>query len=149
MNALQLLKQDHDKVKRLFAEFDSVDDGAPARKQELAAEIFRELQLHSRIEEEIFYPAVNAKADAQGKELVEDSYDAHAEVDELIEELKGMDPSDPDYSDKFQELMDDVEDHIDEEESEMFPGAQRKLGSELDELGREMQKEKASVPVGH
>jgi hypothetical protein len=63
MNALQVLKQDHDKVRKLFAEYDAAGDGAPVRKQEIAEQVFRELQIHSRIEEEIFYPALNARTE--------------------------------------------------------------------------------------
>lgn len=145
MNALDMLRRDHDKVRKLFAEYDAA--GAPARKQEIAEQAFRELQIHSRIEEEIFYPALNAKADSHGKELVEEALDEHAEVDEMIQELRGLNPEETDFEDRFQELVSSVEHHIHEEETEMFPEAARKLGSELDALGKELEEEKASATM--
>jgi hemerythrin-like domain-containing protein len=145
MDALKVLKQDHETVKRLFAEYEAAGDGNAAGKGEISKKIFRELELHSRVEEEIFYPALTAKGGTKGKELVEESLDEHAAVDELIQELRTLEPDDSEYDEKFQELMESVEHHIEEEESEMFPEAQRKLGAELDELGREIEEEKASA----
>ncbi len=147
MNALQILKQDHDKVRKLFAEFEAADDRASAPKQEVARQVFRELQIHSRIEEEIFYPALSAKASSTGKELVEEALDEHAEADELIQELRVMDPDGPDFAEKFHELVQSVEHHIEEEETDMFPEAERKLGPELEELGRELEEERASAAL--
>jgi hemerythrin-like domain-containing protein len=82
---------------------------------------------------------------SHGKELVEDALDEHAEVDEIIQELRGLAPADSDFEDRFQELISSVEHHIQEEETQMFPEAERKLGSDLDELGKELQEEKASA----
>jgi len=143
MNALDILKQDHDKVKELFSVWDTLSvDGA--RKNEIAQTVLGELELHSRIEEDIFYPAMRARSGRDGKELVKHSVSEHHEIDDLIAELRATDPSDPDFDDKFQELMEDVEQHIDEEETEMFPKAQI-LGKELEALGRQIQEEKDSA----
>lgn len=145
MNALQLLTRDHEKLKQLFGAYDAVEDSASARRQQIAEDVFRELQIHSRLEEEIFYPALNARAGSHGRELVEDGLDAHAEVDEMIQELKLLGPEDPDFDDKFQELADAVTAHIEDEESAMFPEAERKLGAELEAIGRALEEEKAAV----
>ncbi len=145
MNALQFLKRDHDKVRRLFADFETAGDDALVRKQEIAEQVFVELQAHSRIEEELFYPALNAKATSHGKELVEEALDEHADVDEMIRELRGLSPGDDEFEDKFQELISSVEHHIQEEEGEMFPEAEKRLGSELEELGRDLEQERATI----
>jgi hemerythrin-like domain-containing protein len=67
-------------------------------------------------------------------------------MDDLIRELKNTDPSDPDFDDKFQELMEGAEEHFDEEEAEMFPQAQI-LGGELDELGIQIRQEKERARI--
>lgn len=145
MNALQFLKRDHDKVRKLFADFETAGDDALVRKQEIAEQVFVELQTHSRIEEEVFYPALNAKATSRGKELVEEALDEHADVDEMIRELRGLSPGDDEFEDKFQGLISSVEHHIQEEEGEMFPEAEKRLGSELEELGKELEQERATI----
>lgn len=143
MNALDLLKKDHDKVRELFAEFDTLS-GDGVRKNEICQQVFEELELHSRIEQEIFYPALRSKSGKDAKDLVKQSYNEHGEIDDLVAELRAIDISDPDFDDKFQELMEDVEEHIDEEEMEMFPKAQI-LGKELENLGRQMEEEKENL----
>lgn len=140
MNALDLLKRDHDLVKDLFAEYDTLS-GDGARKNEIAQTVLSELELHSRIEQDIFYPALRARSGKDGKELVKHSVREHQEIDDLVAELKDADPSDPDFEDKFLDLMEDVEEHFAEEETEMFPKAQI-LGKDLEEIGRQMQEEK-------
>ena len=143
MNALDILKKDHDRVRELFSEYDTLS-GDGARKNEIAQTVLQELELHSRVEEDIFYPAMRARSGKEGKELVKHSYDEHHDIDDLVAELRDTDPSDPDFDDKFQELMEEVEDHIEEEENEMFPKAMI-LGKELDTLGTQIQEEKDSA----
>ncbi len=143
MNALDILKKDHDKVKALFSEYDTLS-GDGSRKNEIAQTVLQELEMHSRVEEDIFYPALRARTGKDGKELVKHSLDEHHDIDDLVAELRDTDPSDPDFEDKFQELMEEVEDHIGEEENEMFPKA-RILGKELDTLGTQIEEEKESA----
>jgi len=145
MNALDILKKDHDKVKELFAEYDTLS-GDGATKNEVAQAVLRELELHSRIEEDIFYPAMRARSGKDGKELVKHSVSEHHEIDDLVAELRDTDPSDPDFDDRFQELMEDVEEHIEEEETEMFPKALI-LGKELETLGKQMMEEKETARI--
>jgi len=145
MNALDILKKDHDNVKALFSEYDTLS-GDVARKSELAETVLRELELHSRVEEDIFYPAIRARGGKEGKDLVKHSYSEHHEIDNLVSELKDTDPSDPDFDDKFQDLMEDVEEHFEEEETEMFPKAQI-LGKELETIGKQIQEEKESAQI--
>lgn len=144
MNALDLLKQDHDRVKELFSEYDMISGDGGARKNEIAQTVLRELEVHSRVEEDIFYPALRARTGKEGKDLVKQSMNEHREIDDLVAELRETDPSDPDFDERFQELMEDVEEHITEEESEMFPKAQI-LGKELDKIGMQIQEEKETL----
>jgi iron-sulfur cluster repair protein YtfE (RIC family) len=141
MNALDLLKKDHDVVKELFGRFDSAQNG---QRQQILDQIIRELEVHSRVEQDIFYPAVRAHADKSGKNLVKEAMDEHQEVDGVIAELRELSPDDAEFEDKIEELMEDVENHIDMEETQMFPKAQA-LGPELETLGREIEQEKQTL----
>jgi hemerythrin superfamily protein len=61
-DAITLLKQDHEKVRQMFEEFEKADED---RKFELAAEICQALTVHATIEEEIFYPQVRESIEAE------------------------------------------------------------------------------------
>jgi hemerythrin superfamily protein len=142
VKATRLLKEDHSKVKALFREYESAGENAHKQKQGIVEEVFRELEVHTQIEEEIFYPAVKAKMGDEGEELVAESLQEHHVVDVLMGEMRQLEPDNPEYEAKFTVLMENVEHHAEEEEKEMFPGAEKKLGAELDALGERMQRRK-------
>ena len=147
MKATRLLKEDHSKVKALFREYESTGENAHKQKQGIVEEVFRELEVHTQIEEEIFYPAVKAKIGDEGEELVAESLQEHHVVDVLMGEMRQLEPDNPEYEAKFTVLMENVEHHAEEEEKEMFPGAEKKLGAELDALGERMQRRKDELQV--
>ena len=142
MKATRLLKEDHTKVKALFREYESAGENAHKKKQGIVEQVFRELEVHTQIEEEIFYPTVKAKMGDEGEELVAESLQEHHVVDVLMGEMRQLEPDNPEYEAKFTVLMENVEHHAEEEEKEMFPGAEKKLGAELDALGERMQRRK-------
>lgn len=85
-DAVALIKADHRKVEQLFREFEEAGDRAYKTKQQLVEQIIRELEVHATIEEETYYPAVEAKAKKDGKELVAEAVEEH-HVEEEEEEL--------------------------------------------------------------
>ena len=137
MNAVKLLKKDHDRVKSLFRKFENAGERSSQRTG-LAEKIFDELEAHTTIEEELFYPAV-AEID---RELVSESINDHTAVSDLIRELRGMEPDDEEYAEKFQRLIESVESHAEEEERQMFPEAEERLSEQLNRLGDEMKQRK-------
>ena len=141
-DAVAILKQDHATVKQLFQQFQSA--GAGKGRSEIAQKVFTELEVHAQIEEEIFYPAVRAKGEEEGQDLVTEAIEEHQTVKDLIAELKGMPPGE-EFDTKFQELVDNVEHHAEEEEAEMFPLAEEALGDELDRIGGEMSRRKRQL----
>ena len=145
MDAIKLLKDDHKKVKELFREYEAAGDRAHQTKKRIAEQVFLELEVHSAIEEEIFYPAVRETAGKEGKELVAEGFEEHHVVDVLIEELKGLNPEDEAYDAKFKVLTENVEHHIEEEESEMLPDAAKKLGDDVDRLAEQMARRKEEL----
>lgn len=147
-DAVEILKQDHEKVKALFRKFSETGDGALKTRQRLAEQIFEELELHTRAEEEIFYPAVRKATDEEGEELLDEAEEEHHVVDLIIAELKQMDPGDEHYAAKMTVLCENVEHHIQEEEEEMLPDAEKRIGDQMETLGQQiLEMKKSAKPV--
>jgi hemerythrin superfamily protein len=137
MKATDILKKQHREVKALFKKMDNTED-ARGRKQ-LLDEITRALQLHTRLEEEIFYPAVRGLETRKAEEMVAEAFEEHHVVDLVLEDLPNVDPEDERFEAKMTVLSELVEHHADEEEKEMFKAAQRLGDDELKALGERME----------
>lgn len=142
LNALELLKQDHAKVKQSFKEFEKMDHEDEATMQEMVRAVCAELKAHTTIEEEIFYPAVRAAI--EDEDLMNEAQVEHASAKDLIAQLEGMQPDDPLYSATFAVLGEYVLHHVKEEESEMFPQV-RKAKLDLEELGAKIMARKQQI----
>ena len=137
MKATDLLKKQHKNVKALFKKVEETEEGR--RRRQLMDEIANELKIHTQIEEEIFYPAVREIGSSKAEEMVDESYEEHHVVDLVLAELPNVDPEDERFAAKMTVLSELVEHHAEEEEEEMFPLAEKKLGKErLQELGERM-----------
>ena len=138
-DAVALIKADHREVEQLFREFEEAGDRAYKTKQELVGQIVEELEVHATIEEEIYYPAVEAKARKDGKELIAEAVEEHHVVKILLGELSAMTAEDEAFDAKVTVLMENVRHHVEEEEEEMPPQSEDVLGKEeLTRLGEEM-----------
>jgi hemerythrin-like domain-containing protein len=138
MKATDLLKKQHKSVKALFKQVEDTEDGR--RRRQLMDEIANELKMHTQMEEEIFYPAVREIGSSKAEEMVDESYEEHHVVDLVLAELPNVDPEDERFAAKMTVLSELVEHHADEEEDEMFPMAEKKLGKErLQQLGEQME----------
>ncbi|MEO6111771.1 MAG: hemerythrin domain-containing protein [Nitrospiraceae bacterium] len=115
-----MLRKDHNKVKGLFEEFEQADDATT--KQRIVETALTELEVHSKLEEELIYPAIRSEIDDD--DLMDEALEEHHVVHGLLGELKKMKPSDERYDAKFTVLAENVRHHIKEEESEMFPKAE-------------------------
>jgi hemerythrin superfamily protein len=136
MKATTLLKNDHAAVKKLLADFGRTTARATRLRQTLIDRIAQELEIHSTIEEELFYPAV--KNVRGGQSLVNEAESEHKKVDALVAEAQGMSMETNEALQKVKELRDAVVHHATEEEVEMFPLAEKGLGEQLIELGEQM-----------
>ncbi len=143
MDAIELMKADHKKVKGLFRDYEKTDD--KREKKKISGEAFHELEVHAAIEEEIFYPAYKKKAETEGKELTAEAFEEHHVVKVLIGEMQAMSSVNEQYDAKFKVLSENVEHHIEEEEGEMFPDAKKILGKEVETLGTRMEKRKQEL----
>lgn len=142
-DAVEMLMADHKKVKKLFAEFQSLKEGGSAKeKASIVAKICQELTVHSALEEEIFYPAVRKAID--DADLMDEALVEHAGAKDLIAQLEEADAGEELYDAKVTVLGEQIEHHVKEEEGEMFSKAKRE-NLDTGALGEKMQKRKMAL----
>ena len=137
MNALELLKEDHQKVKELFEAVEDTED--QNEKNRIFAEIQRELETHARIEETVFYPAMEKHEEL--KDIVLESIEEHKLIKTLLKEIDNLTSDSEKFEPKLQVLMENVEHHAEEEEEgKMFPKIRQICSQEdLEALGQELE----------
>ena len=136
MEALNLLKQDHAKVKELFEDIeDAADIGA---QKDVFVQIKNELETHSHIEESVFYPAMEKYQEL--KEMVREALEEHQEVKALLNEMESL-SDEEEFEAQLEELRDNVEHHAEEEEEgKMFPKVRELVSAnELEKLGVQLE----------
>jgi hemerythrin superfamily protein len=135
-DAVKLLTDDHNKVKKLFKEYEKLcKKNDEEGKEELATQICKELSIHAQLEEEIFYPAVREAIDDD--DLMNEAVVEHASAKDLIAQIQSMNVSDPMYDALVTVLGEYVNHHIEEEQNQLFPKAQ-KSKMDLEEIGLEI-----------
>ncbi|MDB5980245.1 MAG: hypothetical protein JWQ69_1260 [Pseudomonas sp.] len=147
MNAIDMLEQDHVRVKDILTQLSESTDRAIKKRTDLLAKLEMEITIHTRLEEEILYPAFK---EAGGKEqdiMYYEAKEEHRTVDSLVlPDLKATDPSTPEFAGRVKVCKELLEHHIEEEETEMFPQCEKLLGKDmLDELGKAMEALKAQM----
>jgi hemerythrin-like domain-containing protein len=138
MDAFNLLKTDHRKVEDLFSQLESASGQAKMRVFE---QIKTELELHTHIEETIFYPALEEPK--QTHELTLEAYEEHDVVKKLLQELSRAKSPTEEWEAQAKVLQENVEHHVEEEENELFKKAKAVLSrDEIETLGEQMENEK-------
>lgn len=139
MDAFELLKADHKKVAELF---DLLETAGGKRKLDVFERIKSELEVHTHIEETIFYPALEKPEETH--DLTLEAYEEHNVVKTLLAELSGAKSATDEWQAKAKVLRENVEHHVDEEENELFDKADDALSDEeIEALGERMAAEKA------
>ena len=137
VDALQLLKEDHEKVKRMLEELDATTERAEKTRAETFDRLKHDLTIHETIEEEILYPAL--KEFAKTKDITLEAFEEHHVVDLIVAELEATPVTDETWAAKLTVMKENLEHHIEEEEDEMFKQARQVMDqSELAELGDQM-----------
>ena len=142
LDAIDMLKQDHDKVEKAFKDFEKMDRQDAEACRQLIAQTCEELKVHTTLEEEIFYPAVREAIDDE--DVMNEAAVEHETAEMLIEQLENMDGDDPNYHATFTVLGEYVKHHIKEEHGEMFPAA-KKAKIDLDALAERMRSRKEEL----
>ena len=141
-DAIAMLKADHRKVEGLFEQFEAAKGAS--KKKDLALQICMELTVHTRIEEDVFYPACEGKVE---EDLLKEAYVEHDGAKVLIAEIEAGAPGDEFYDAKVKVLSEMIEHHVGEEEQRvegMFAQA-RAAGLDMDELADKMSIEKEQL----
>jgi hemerythrin superfamily protein len=136
MDALELLQQDHERVKKLLKRVELTGD----RKQQkqIFNEIKAELQAHTRIEEKIFYPAMEQHEELRG--MVLEALDRHQQVRTLLRQMARISSSSEKFKPKLKSLHDHIEHHSRDEEEEFFPKIREVINSaELKQLCQKLE----------
>jgi len=140
MKVTVLLRKDHEVLKSLFAKLKKAGSRQQNGRKEIFDEMRREISLHSQMETEIFYPALQNTSSIRAQELVSEALKEHQSVDDLLDDLGRLNGNDRQFDTKISALIEAVERHMDTEEEEMFDEARKYLPEfRLEELGLEME----------
>ena len=139
MNAIELLKDDHNKVARLFQKVKATEEGE--EHKELFKKIKAELDAHTHIEEKIFYPRL--KEEEELEDITLEGIEEHHQAKMFLRELAGLSEDSEKFEPKLKVLMEDITHHVQEEEGIMFPKVEKVFDeATLEELGKQMEEEK-------
>ncbi len=138
MNAIQLLKQDHQRMKHILDALEETTERGVKTREELYAKMRTALTIHEEIEEKILYPVL--KSHPKLKDIVLEGYEEHHVADLIVAELDGLPVDDETWGAKLKVMKENIEHHIEEEEEKMFLKAADELSrTELQELGEQME----------
>ena len=151
MNAFQLLKEDHQKVSGIFQQLEPTTERAEKTRTELFAKLQEELDIHAKVEESVFYPAI--KQAAETREIVLEGFEEHHVIKMLLKELEALPVDTEQWTAKLKVLKENVEHHVEEEEGEMFQKARQvlteeqinRLGAQMEELKQQLQAQSKSA----
>ncbi len=145
MDALALLKRDHDNIRLLFKSFES----AESERESLTEAIAAALHAHSHIEESLFYPILEEQRDQQLIAIVDESLKEHQEMKSLLKGIRGLTQEGQQLASRVMELEHHVGHHFTEEENAMFPLVRQAVDiKELERIGEALEVEKRNYPAG-
>ncbi|WP_010302392.1 hemerythrin domain-containing protein [Candidatus Odyssella thessalonicensis] len=121
MTIFEVIRNDHNLVKKILGEMLSIKDTDQDKQTELLEKLTMELTLHNRAEEQIFYKFLQENAET--RDLIEHSKEEHEEVEELFESIKNYNPGDKNWMKQLLEIQKNLLHHIETEETESFDKA--------------------------
>ena len=136
-DAIEMLKADHRRVHKLFQHYEATHE--PAMKHRIAMALFVALELHTQLEDRVFYPAFAEATNRAGQALVATSLEDHEQIEVCLEELRGLEVDSAAFEAQFHALRLTVEQHMYNEERQLFPQAEVALAEQLVDLRDEMQ----------
>lgn len=144
MNAYDLLMEDHKRVSAIFEKLEPTTERALKTREELFSKLNSELEVHTAIEEQIFYPVL--KQAAETRDITLEAYEEHNVVKELLKELGSTPKNSEKWTAKLTVLKENIEHHVEEEEGEMFKKARKVLTDrQAEKLGEKMEAAKKKL----
>ena len=142
MNAVELLKADHDIVRKLFQDVKESDE---SKHPSIFKKIKAELDVHAHIEETIFYPKLQEDGDKELVDIVLEGIEEHRQMKMFLRQLADLTEGSEQFEPKLKVLMEDTDHHVKEEEDKMFPLVKEQFDSSaLNQLGDKLEAEKAN-----
>lgn len=140
-NAINLLKDDHARMRELIAELARSGEDEASRRRQLLQGIGREWRDHSKLEEAVFYPAFKNADHKKHRRMYFEAIQAHRAIEELLlPDLVKTEPASLMFSGRAKVLKEQLEHHFDEEERRIFPSAITAMSAaELKDLGERME----------
>jgi len=146
-DAIVMLRNDHQEIRRTFDAFEKAGDNAIATKERLVTKMIELLTVHTYLENEVMYPRIRELLPALEDDVLE-SFEEHHVADVLVVELSAMKATDERFTAKTTVLIENVRHHIEEEEENWFPQVRDGLGRKaLQEIGAEMEALRAKAPT--
>lgn len=147
MDAIALLKADHKTVEQLFRKFEQAGDGALKLKRRLVDQMVQALAIHAVIEEQVFYPAVRAKAQKLEDDVLE-ALEEHHVVKWTLKELETLPAEHERFDAKVAVLTESVRHHVQEEERELFPKVRKAFTPrELKDMAAALEAARKAAPT--
>ncbi len=144
-NPIEIIREDHESVKKLFEAYNQCEEGEDEKKSDLAKNILKELTIHARMEEKYFYPRLKESISAEHPIPVDEAMAEHHAAKMLMLELKVMPTTSENYDAKMSVLEENILHHIEEEETEILPHAEMVLGDDMEEIGKDMEEYRESA----
>ena len=145
MNAIELLLEDHSELRKYFGEFKAADDDS--EKHKIFKNIKEKLDVHTHIEEKIFYPKVMEHKELE--DITKEGIEEHHLSDVFVREISNLTDKSEKFDPKMEVLIESTEHHMMEEEGQMFPKVREIFSqSQLEQLGDKLQEEKKKFKKG-
>ncbi|QRP50951.1 hemerythrin domain-containing protein [Amycolatopsis sp. FDAARGOS 1241] len=142
---ITVITEDHRAVEAVFAELESGTDWA--HRKDLTDHVIAELVRHSVAEEQFMYPAARKYLE-NGDELADKELQEHAEAEQVMKELEGLQPDDSQFDELLDRLIRDIRHHIEDEEKVLLPKLRAACSvEELGRLGRKVLDAKKTAPT--
>jgi len=140
MNAIDMLIEDHERLKDILTRLADSTERAVKTRAELLQKLEMEVTIHTELEEQILYPAYKEAGGKEELTMYHEAKEEHRAVDSLVlPDLKATDPASVEFSGRVKVCKEMLEHHIEEEESELFPQAREMFDkARLEEMGRQM-----------
>ena len=136
---IAIIKDDHRAVEKLFKEYEKLGDGAVVHKRDIADQIIENLTIHAEMEEALCYPRFKEAFNNEDDKMVEEAYVEHEGAKNLLADLSALKADDPKFDASMQVLMEQIRHHVEEEEGELLPRAEKEVPEEtLMAMGAEM-----------
>jgi len=139
MNITEIISMDHRKTDTLFMEIASTDD--PQKLQEFFGQLYKDLSVHAEAEEQVVYPAVRSYY-GNAQEL----YDEQAQMKQMLAQIKALNPTSSDFKAQIKQLQTAVQDHVRQEENDMFPQIRRHLSeAQMEQMATQFKEAKSTM----